>query len=776
MRHRNLSTAALAAVFSLCALEAAQAGTICIDPGHGGTDAGATGCGLLEKEINLAVSLKLKPLLEAAGYTVYMTRDDDSSVSLAGRSSYANSKGVTTFASIHTNSAQAIASGIETYCYKGCLSNKANAYQQAVNIQEEMLAVWGGSGKLSDRGVKDADFHVLRETSMPATLTELGFINNCSVDAAYLGDDAHRNEAARAHCLGITRKWGGDADKCSGGGNVQPQTGKVMAGVFRDSVAEANWLGGASYTIGSQTQVTRDSYSMMTFTVDVGAFTATASKDGYQTASRSDCDPVTAGGTSWCSIALKADDPDVPNPPVSEKGKATGAVKDGASGQNVAANIRLNTGETASYDGQNDWAFDLDAGTYTVTAAADGYEEGSTSCTVTAGQTSSCPITVTPKKSAIQGAVFEAGTQDKVAATVSLAGMRVAYEGSDDFSFSVDAGTYTLMARTSDNRVGFAPCSVARGETATCNIEVSSLEGKGIIRGTLTDEQSGDKLSGDVTLVGFDQVFHYAADDYWEFVVGPGEYKVEGASNGYVSNTVTCTAVAGETVDCPIALGSALAQVEGNVYVGADPSALVAATVRVNGQMIEYDGEHMWTIELEPGEYTFEATDGSSTGSATCTIVAGKINTCDISIQGTGGVGALQGYVYDERNEALKLQASIQIEGAGSLEYSGHDEWLVEGLAEGQHTVTATAEGYYENTVVCNVVAQETTSCLIALAAIKGNGTPGDGPAEMPADIILRPGDDCSALPLGARRSAPLAIVCAFGLLGACVLRRRREV
>ena len=67
MRHRNLSTAALAAVFSLCALEAAQAETICIDPGHGGTDAGATGCGLLEKEINLAVSLKLKPLLEAAG-------------------------------------------------------------------------------------------------------------------------------------------------------------------------------------------------------------------------------------------------------------------------------------------------------------------------------------------------------------------------------------------------------------------------------------------------------------------------------------------------------------------------------------------------------------------------------------------------------------------------------------------------------------------------------------------------------------------------------------
>ena len=223
MKHRKLSIAAFAAILSLCALNEAQAVSICIDPGHGGSDPGAQGCGLSEAEINLNVSMKLKPLLEAAGYEVYMTRTTDTDVSLAGRSSFANSKGVTTFASIHTNSAGAVACGIETYCYTGCTSSKGHAYQQARNIQDEMVAVWGGDGKLKDRGVKEANFHVVRETSMPATLTELGFINNCNIDAKYLGDNGHRQEAAAAHCKAITRKWGGDTSKCNGGGGGNQQ-------------------------------------------------------------------------------------------------------------------------------------------------------------------------------------------------------------------------------------------------------------------------------------------------------------------------------------------------------------------------------------------------------------------------------------------------------------------------------------------------------------------------------------------------------------------------
>ncbi|MBR4986504.1 MAG: N-acetylmuramoyl-L-alanine amidase [Proteobacteria bacterium] len=772
MRHRNQILATIACVLSLCAYSEAEAVSICIDPGHGGSDSGATGCGLVEKEINLSVSMKLKPLLEAAGYTVYMTRTSDATVSLAGRSSYANSKGVTTFASIHTNSATATATGIETFCYTGCLSNKGNAYQQASNIQSEMLKVWGGTGKLADRGVKAENFHVLRETSMPATLTELAFINNCNKDATYLKSDSHRNEAASAHCLAITAKWGGNSSKCSGsgGGGNQQQTGKVMAGTFHDSVSEANWLGGVTYTIGSQSQVSASSYKMMTFTLNVGAFKATASKSGYNTVTRSDCEPVTAGGTSWCSIALTA------QAPVQTKGTATGSVKDGASGQKMPANIRLSTGQTAAYDGNTDWSFELEAGTYTVTATANGYDDNSTSCTVTAGKSTSCPLTLTPKKGTIVGAVYEAGTQTKVAATVSLNGISAAYNGESDWLFQVDAGTYTVTAQTDDNKTGSASCTVGRGETATCNIEVKADESaKGMIRGTLTDAKTGTKLVGDIKVVGTEEVYHYTAADLWQFYLAAGDYTLEGSSSGYASKTVTCTAKAGEATDCPIALDAEAAKVEGNVYIGADPSALVAATVKVGNETIEYDGITSWTTELAPGEYTFKATDGLHYGEATCTLQAGKINICDISLVGDNDLtGSLKGVVYDARNESLKIAASVQIPGAGTLEYSGFGDWSVDGLPAGNYNVTARAEGYYENTVSCTVYANESSYCAIPMQFINGDGTINDEPVSVPADIYLVPnGDSCSATPLSSHSSAPFALLCAFGLLGVCILRRR---
>ena len=509
---------------------------------------------------------------------------------------------------------------------------------------------------------------------------------------------------------------------------------------------------------------------MLTFTVNVGSYTASASKSGYNTVTRTDCAPVTAGGTSWCSIALTAQS----TPPA--KGKATGNVKDGATSQNIAANIRLSTGQTASYDGKTDWSFDLDAGTYTVTASANGYDEGSVSCVVNSGKTTSCPITLTPQKGTITGAVFEAGTQNKVAATVSLNGIAVSYDGNRDWLFSVEPGTYTVTAQTDDNKTGSASCKADAGGTTTCNIEVSAGDpGKGMIRGTLTDAKSGQKLVGDVKVVGTDQVYHYTAADFWQFYLAAGEYNLEGSSEGYASKTVKCTAQEGTATECPIALDADATVVEGNVYVGSDPSALVAATVTVGDNTIEYDGVTSWSIALAPGEYTFTATDGSRTGSATCTITAGKVNTCDISINAIDtNTGTLKGIVYDDRNETLKIGATIQIQGAGTLEYSGFGEWSVDGLPEGSHRVTASAEGYYENTVVCNVVATEETYCPIALTYIKSNGSD-SRPISVAPDIYLIPGDGCSATPLGTRKSLPFAFVCAFGLLGACVLRRRRE-
>ena len=165
---------------------------ICIDAGHGGTDPGAVGCGMEEADIVLDVSQRLAQLIEDdPDLTGIMTRDSDVFVSLAGRSAYANNNGADRFASIHANAFNGAATGIETY--HATISSAASV-DQANAIQAGMVALWPN---LPDRGVKSAGFSVLVNTSMPATLSELAFIDMCSADAVLLADAEERQRERR---------------------------------------------------------------------------------------------------------------------------------------------------------------------------------------------------------------------------------------------------------------------------------------------------------------------------------------------------------------------------------------------------------------------------------------------------------------------------------------------------------------------------------------------------------------------------------------------------
>jgi N-acetylmuramoyl-L-alanine amidase len=187
---------------------AARAQIIVIDPGHGGTDPGGVGTGLEEKDVVLDTSQRFKTLLEAdtadgaggGAWTVHLTRDDDTFVSLAARASYANSLGADRFMSIHSNAfGDPSANGTETFAY----AEGGTGAALRNLVQEEMIAAWG----LRDRGNKTADFYVLRETAMPAVLHELAFITNVT-DAAFLADPAQRQRAAEAHLYAIQRHYG----------------------------------------------------------------------------------------------------------------------------------------------------------------------------------------------------------------------------------------------------------------------------------------------------------------------------------------------------------------------------------------------------------------------------------------------------------------------------------------------------------------------------------------------------------------------------------------
>ncbi|MCG3121626.1 MAG: N-acetylmuramoyl-L-alanine amidase LytC [bacterium] len=171
---------------------------IAVDAGHGGTDTGAINStvGINEKTVTLAISQKLKTVLENRGHRVRLTRSDDTFVELTRRAEIANNAGVEIFVSIHCNSAEtSTAVGIETYHH----TNSANGRVLATKIHEAMIAAFPTH---TNRGVKSANFVVLRETQMPACLVETEFISN-NQQARFLQDPANQQKIANAIADGM---------------------------------------------------------------------------------------------------------------------------------------------------------------------------------------------------------------------------------------------------------------------------------------------------------------------------------------------------------------------------------------------------------------------------------------------------------------------------------------------------------------------------------------------------------------------------------------------
>ena len=162
---------------------------IFLDPGHGGSDSGAFENGVKEKDLTLSIYNKVSSRLASLGYTVLTSRNTDKDVGLVSRADQANKSNADMFLSIHFNAGgRGTAYGIETYYYKPEAGytpaiNKENhnnperiekSRKLANKIQQNLLYKTGAY----DRGVKRASFAVLRETSIPSILVELGFIDN----------------------------------------------------------------------------------------------------------------------------------------------------------------------------------------------------------------------------------------------------------------------------------------------------------------------------------------------------------------------------------------------------------------------------------------------------------------------------------------------------------------------------------------------------------------------------------------------------------------------
>lgn len=154
---------------------------ICIDPGHGGNDSGATSNGINEKDINLAISKKLAELL-VGDYEISMTRDEDYNIPLMDRAIIANSFGSHIFVSIHNNASKNEGvQGTEVLHYPG----SKDGIKLADYILTQMLKMF----QRPSRGIKPRDdLSVLQQTEMPAVLIECGFITN-STERKLLQED-----------------------------------------------------------------------------------------------------------------------------------------------------------------------------------------------------------------------------------------------------------------------------------------------------------------------------------------------------------------------------------------------------------------------------------------------------------------------------------------------------------------------------------------------------------------------------------------------------------
>lgn len=183
-------------VFAECSVS----GVVTVDPGHGGIDPGCGEEGALEKNIVLPIAMKLKDMLEEAGVTVVMTRQTDETVSLDDRAVIANNAGSDLFVSIHCNSYEGEARGMDCYYHK---AQPAQELAQSILDQAAALGI-------TTRQVQKNNYQVLWDTDMTAVLVETGFLTDPE-ECALLCDAEYQQTVAQAIATAVINALQADA-------------------------------------------------------------------------------------------------------------------------------------------------------------------------------------------------------------------------------------------------------------------------------------------------------------------------------------------------------------------------------------------------------------------------------------------------------------------------------------------------------------------------------------------------------------------------------------
>jgi N-acetylmuramoyl-L-alanine amidase len=202
---------------------------IYLDGGHGGTDSGASGNGIKEKDIVLGIVLRIEKGLQAyEDVEILLTRSTDIFLTLDQRTDRANAWKADVLLSVHCNSAtDSAARGFESYIFPNA-GQATTAFQNVMH--EEIMRQLGA---IQNRGKKSANFHMLRESNMKAILTENLFVSN-PTDAGLLKDASVRQRIADGHTIGLEKFLGLKKKSTEPPRSPTGKLYRVQVGAFED--------------------------------------------------------------------------------------------------------------------------------------------------------------------------------------------------------------------------------------------------------------------------------------------------------------------------------------------------------------------------------------------------------------------------------------------------------------------------------------------------------------------------------------------------------------
>lgn len=198
---------------SVTTFSGSKSGIIVIDPGHGGIDGGASKDGLLEKDVNLDISKKLKSYLEIRGFKVFMTREEDVSLDglissggsrhqrdLNARVNIINNSNAQLFLSIHVNCnlKKPQTDGSIVFYSDKYLQNKTLAY----SIQRALNEIKCNGKSRTIHDPQKANFFILSYSNIPGVIIETSFISNTE-ERQLLTKDEYRDELAKGIYNGV---------------------------------------------------------------------------------------------------------------------------------------------------------------------------------------------------------------------------------------------------------------------------------------------------------------------------------------------------------------------------------------------------------------------------------------------------------------------------------------------------------------------------------------------------------------------------------------------